>query len=144
VRAVAAGALDREAEQSAPLLRHDVEREDHTRRAGVGLDRDPVGLADRAHEPSIEPPPAGRCELPHRTGTAATWVLDGSLEDDHVTVLLAVEVDAEEHRGKLPSFGPEPRELLLEFLAVELVALAAHEAVRMTVVVYSQVVIRGG
>ena len=49
VRAVSAGALDREAEQALALLGQDVEREDHAGRAGVRLDRDAVGLGDRTH-----------------------------------------------------------------------------------------------
>ena len=54
VRAVAAAALDREAEQALALVLRDVEGQDDAGRAGVGLDGDVIRLPDRAHkgEPS--------------------------------------------------------------------------------------------
>ena len=67
VRPVAAAALEREAEQPGALGGHDVEGEDHAGRAGVRLDRDPVGLADGAHGASITN--GGRHGvLPHTAG----------------------------------------------------------------------------
>src|SRR3712207_3956579 len=53
----------------------------------------------------------------------------GALEDEQVAVLLAVKVDVEEQLVELPTAGRVLVEELLELLAVDLLALAAHQAV---------------
>jgi len=73
---------------------------------------------------------------------ARTWSGDPPLEDEHVAVLLAVQVHVEEHGRELPAVGPEPRELLLELRAVEPSLLRPMKPCVITVVVYSQVVMR--
>src|SRR5688500_8110795 len=62
-------------------------------------------------------------------GTARPTSNRGALEDQQVPVLLAVEVDVEDELVELPASRALLVEDLLELRAVDLVALAAHQAV---------------